>query len=159
MLRALPPLLTNPQLCLLCRRCMWARKPCAQWTGFTSTALTAPVSKPSTKQESAPTARPWCCRHPRVRHSHSPSPVRPAAAHTHTWGTSPPQAWHCHTGNSTLAGSLVSEQPWQGDSTEGRRKGCVRSLERRPQCSLIPFPLQKVSSGEESWKVSQREVL
>lgn len=49
------------------RKCMLGRRPCAPWMVFTSTAHTMLASRPSTKQESASTARPWSSRRPRVR--------------------------------------------------------------------------------------------
>lgn len=46
---------------------MLERRQCAPWMVFTSTARTTRVSRPSTKQESASTARPWSSKRPRVR--------------------------------------------------------------------------------------------
>lgn len=52
---------------LTLRKCMSERRPCAPWMVFTSTARTTLASRPSTKQESASTARPWSSKRPRVR--------------------------------------------------------------------------------------------
>lgn len=46
---------------------MSGRRPCAPWTACTSTAPTTLASRPSTKRESASTARRWSSRRPRVR--------------------------------------------------------------------------------------------
>lgn len=46
---------------------MSERRRCAPWTVFTSTARTMPASRPSIKQESASTARPWSSKRLRVR--------------------------------------------------------------------------------------------
>lgn len=52
---------------LTLRRCMLERRRCAPWTVFTSTAHTTLASRPSTKRESASTARPWSSKRLRVR--------------------------------------------------------------------------------------------
>lgn len=88
-------------LCLLGRRCTWGRRPCARWTGFTSTAPTAPASRPSTKPASAPTARPWCCRRPRVRR-------RGHGQHRRAQG-SPERCWQREKGRDVSGGSGKSE--------------------------------------------------
>lgn len=49
------------------RKCMSGKKQCAQWMAFTSTAHITLELRPSTKQESAPTARHWSSRRLRVR--------------------------------------------------------------------------------------------
>ena len=52
---------------LTLRKYMLERRPCAPWMVFTSTARTMLASRPSTKRESASTARRWSCRRLRVR--------------------------------------------------------------------------------------------
>lgn len=52
---------------LTLRKCTLEKRQCAPWTVFTSTAHTTLASRPSTKQESASTARRWSSKRPRVR--------------------------------------------------------------------------------------------
>lgn len=142
-------------MCLLCRRCMWARRPCARWMGFTSTAHTARVSKPSTKQESAHTARPWSSRHLRVRHCNSSSPTRSNTADTHAWGpSSTPKLSIAIKGTALLVLQYLSNCRRKGKpALMGGERLCQEPW-TAPELGPHPFPLQKVL-----WGGTERDIL
>lgn len=138
---------------LALRKCTSARRPCAPWTAFTSTARTTLASRPSTKQESASTARPWSSKRPRVRPfssipqsescEASKPAVAPPAPRSAVW---PWPALHPGTGRGS---SPAPEGPWRVDVPNqrvhsGRPSGLGRRLSFDNALNKLPLKKRKL---------------